>query len=344
MTRYIEIQNLGEINAANRLLARSMERILPHREERTVGFPSNHFVDEVRFASPTAPCLWWNGGKSIDKPMHLNLFGRGSPGTSETLLIDLQFNFPTESYNRRMGGVFIRDTESNEVLLGHRGIVTRGKSRMPKDRVFAEAGLPIVRASTSEGGSTQVLVVCPIGHPHLLKVIDEFCLEMRRAATAVAEEINDPMRSDGKVDAATSKLKAYFDEFSGRSEYIRKSPVVADWEHGRVVAALRKSFSAETPIYKNSLCDLIVVYPQRVILYEVKTRADRQSLYTGIGQLMVHAAGLKEEFPGIAVEKMLVAPFSNSLHFSDAVFSDLGISVGSVTNSGGVYSFKWGRD
>lgn len=340
MTRYVEIEDLKEITLANHLLARNMKRSLPHREQRTVGFPSSYFVDEVRFASGSVPSLWWNGGVSVDKPMYLHLFGRGSPRVNETLLIDLQFNFPTESFNRRMGGVFLRDNETNEVLLGHRGIVTRGKSRMPKDRIFLEAGLPILRASTSDGGSIEVLVVCPVDHPNLLRMIDEFCLEMRRAATAVAEAIEEPKLIGCPAQSVASTLKAYFEEFSGQSESARGTPVLADWEHGRIVAALRNSFSADLPIYKNSLCDLIVVYPGRVRLYEVKTRADRQSLYGGVGQLLVNAAGLKDEFPGATIEKVLVAPFAHTFQISKKIFLDLGISIVSVVESGGVYGFE----
>jgi hypothetical protein len=343
MPRYLEIEDLKEIRAANQKLARVLESSMPKRERRTIGFPGNYLVESVRFAKGSQS-IWWHTRDNAAPPVLRNFIGRGTPGQTDTLLIDLQFNFPSAEFNRKLGGVFLRHSETGDVLLGHRGIVTRGKARMQKDRIFAEADLPTVEARASDGRSNDVLVVGPIDHPKLVSLLDSFCQEMRRAATAVAADEVQQTKGGGsrRIPSRThvEKLSTYFDEFAGSASHRRSGIVLADWAHGRIVASLRKTLEKDFVLYKSRMRDLVAVGAESIRIYEVKSSADLHSLYTAIGQLSGHASGLQELFPGKAIEKILAAPFGRAPKISASVLAELGISIVSVVENGIEYFFE----
>jgi hypothetical protein len=53
--------------------------------------------------------------------------------------------------------------------------------------------------------------------------------------------------------------------------------------------------------------DLAAIYESRTDLYEVKTSADTQNIYTAVGQLMIHGEGIKTLL-GQPVRRFLVLP------------------------------------
>ena len=102
-----------------------------------------------------------------------------------------------------------------------------------------------------------------------------------------------------KAKEKERKLREYFDEFFGR----KKGKVAAreiDYvsRHGEVVKALRewrkrKGLTAGQRVVKTTLLDLGVSKGSDLVeVYEVKTSAVRGDVYTGIGQLTVHAQSL----------------------------------------------------
>lgn len=49
MAYFFEIDDVAEVKRLNDLLREGVNQILPHRESRVVGYPSNHFTAEVAF-------------------------------------------------------------------------------------------------------------------------------------------------------------------------------------------------------------------------------------------------------------------------------------------------------
>lgn len=139
---FIELTDTEEIKQAQLQMSAKLKKHFPHVQEREIGWPSGHFSAQVRFSkSNGADTAWWYTGSSDDKQTEYNLFGRGNPEELRMLLIDLQFNIPVKTFNRRQGGVFIQDVGSGKTLLGHRGIVTRGRSRVPCELLIQEANV-----------------------------------------------------------------------------------------------------------------------------------------------------------------------------------------------------------
>lgn len=335
---FIELTDINQIILAQKKMAAKLVNQFPYKQNRVIGWPSGHFTAQVKFKEiKYENSFWWYTGYSEGKRAVYNLFGRGNPSDSKLLLIDLQFNFPVKSFNRMQGGVFVQDFSSGKILLGHRGIVTRGKSRVPRELLLQEANLnPLKIASDKSPNEIEILLVAPINDAKLGKHISEFAIEVRRAAYLVMDENQNVGTSKTKTKNARltkegspldAALKDYYDEFIGKTIISRTSQVTMNCRHGSIVKALRDVLIAKGEQYKSVAMDLVVETKKQVLLYEVKTGADSQSIYTGIGQLYFHAAALSRRFPGKKILRHLVIPFSPAAKNREKVCKELGIVI-----------------
>jgi hypothetical protein len=334
---FIELTDTNEIKRTQDEMATKLKKQFPHEQERVIGWPSGHFTAQVRFAgkSGTDSC-WWYTGFSDDKQSVYNLFGRGNPDDTKLLLIDLQFNFPIKSFSRKQGGVFVRDVSSGKTLLGHRGIVTRGKSRVPRELLLQEADLtPLTIASEKSLSGIEILLVAPIDDANLGKRISDFAIEVRRAAYLVMSDNQNDTTSKSKIGKPSPAKKSpldvalsgYYDEFVGKTIIRRAAQVTMNCRHGSVVKALREKLKDIGEQYKSVAMDLVVVTESQVLLFEVKTGSDSQSIYTGIGQLYFHAAALTRMFSKKQVVRYLVIPFAPATANREKVCTELGIKI-----------------
>lgn len=335
---FIEVTDTKQIADAQRKMASNLEKQFPFEFERGIGWPSGKFTAQVRFASQSGSDVrWWCSNISDDKMSVYNLFGRGDPHGAGLLLIDLQFNLPIKLFNRMQGGVFVNDIESQSIVLAHRGIVTRGKSRVPRELLLQEADLtPESVSSDVRPHQLNVFLVAPIDSSSLGESIGDFATEIRRAASLVMSDeyqlkTGNSKNKLPKERAQNSRiddvLRSYFDEFTGKKIIRRASHVQMNCRHGSVVKALRDRVSSMGKVYKSVAMDLVVETEDEVLLFEVKTGADSQSIYTGIGQLYFHAAVLSREFPEKLVHRHLVIPFAPDTSNRKKVCQELGIKI-----------------
>lgn len=335
---YTEITDINVIKRAQSEIAKNLVRQFPYKERRNIGWPSGHFHANVRFAKNKGGNVsWWHSWNSEERGVIFNLFGSGSPGSSKTLLIDLQFNLPLVEFNRKHGGVILRAEGGRALLLGHRGIVTRGKSRVPRDVLLQEADVsPVTALSDVRPGKVDVLIVSPTTSRSLRHDIAKFATEVRRAARLVMGENYIPDSSGSKPQKARkttrkspldAALKSYYDEFTGKTTFSRYSQVSMDCRHGDVVKALRRKLEGKGRHYKSVAMDFVVETDKKVFLYEVKTGAGTQSIYTGIGQLYFHSAALSREFPSKKIVRILVIPYEPSATHREQVCKELGIEI-----------------
>lgn len=335
---FIELTDTKEIKRTQDEMATKLKKQFPHEQGRVIGWPSGHFTAQVRFAdkSGTNSC-WWYTGFSDDNQSVYNLFGRGNPNDSKLLLIDLQFNFPIKSFSRKQGGVFVRDVSSGKMLLGHRGIVTRGKSRVPRELLLQEADLtPLTIASEKSLNGIEILLVAPIDDANMGKKISDFAIEVRRAAYLVMSDNQNDTTSKPKIGKPFSPAKkspldvalsGYYDEFVGKTIIRRAAQVTMNCRHGSVVKTLREKLKEIGAQYKSVAMDLVVETKNQVLLFEVKTGSDSQSIYTGIGQLYFHAAALTRIFPEKQVVRYLVIPFAPAAANREKICTELGIKI-----------------
>lgn len=104
---------------------------------------------------------------------------------------------------------------------------------------------------------------------------------------------NPPVARTRRASAPAPKA-VYRPEFSGTKTYVPpKSAVEADCRHGLVVDALATELSARNVGYGNDqFRDLYIVGDDRPlkVLFEVKTDLRTGSIYSAVGQLMLHGA------------------------------------------------------
>lgn len=104
--------------------------------------------------------------------------------------------------------------------------------------------------------------------------------------------------------AAQRRFGDYFDEFSVKKRRRRLKEI----EHGDIVRALRKwwqrTLGASEKFVKDAYIDLGVRSGDALReLYEVKSSCERQTLYTAIGQIVVH-----DDSPSDSCKRFLVLP------------------------------------
>lgn len=257
---YKEITDLDEIKTAQQVLAQRLRSEVPYEKIRVIGYPSGYLKTSVRYGSvPGAEATWRCGGLSPNKAAYLNLLCRGVPESKDTLLIDLQFNVPRLQFSRKHGSVFIQDVESGITVLGHRGLVTRGKSRVPRERLIREADISLMKAISDVAPNyTTVFPVAPITNNGISGDIRAFATEMRRAAPAIMGDLQQPSYGHGGKNRNVAPnlgntLKDYFDEFSGTRTYTRRSEVVTmDCKHPGIVKALHRAIDRRGEHYNDS--------------------------------------------------------------------------------------------
>ena len=112
--------------------------------------------------------------------------------------------------------------------------------------------------------------------------------------------------SKGQKQAKKSGAKYFSSEFSGSQKRSAKAEVEVQVVPGFVVDALKQFVEAEHPganVFNTQKIDLARDSGGPLdAIYEVKTSADTQSVYTAVGQLFMHSAGIS------GVEKIIVLP------------------------------------
>jgi hypothetical protein len=176
--------------------------------------------------------FYWSGKLSNRNAKARNFLGHGTPGVGEALTIDVQFNLPVARFSGAYGGVFLRELAQNRIILGHRGIVTLGHGRVPKEGIFAEMFATIREATTSRG-SEEFLLVGELDSPTLVDDLDGFSSELRRAARSIKTSISRSRTRPTAPSRAprgelSSKLGHYFDEYSGKRLIPGRGESVAD--------------------------------------------------------------------------------------------------------------------
>lgn len=220
-------------------------------------------------------------------PRYWNSFGIYQPGQGG-LVITVEINIPTTTNSGRVSGFFARDTDTGQVYLMHDGGVGGGRKGIGREAFLKWSGALPVGVATSSGDSRYGLVVAPL-NKHFGRRLVYFLETVRDFKAAVASgEVNE-----APVDKSAPHFRDFYPEFSGIKRGRRKAEFEYRSRHGEVVKRVeewrRISLGRQQRIMKNTFVDMAVFSGHRLDeIYEVKTGADRQALYTAIGQLVVH--------------------------------------------------------
>jgi len=263
---------------------------LPKTDRRYIGYPAGgrpncliHHNDEVWF--------WQEKVRPKGKPeRYLNWFGVYQ-NDHKSLNITLEVNAYCEGKSRRISGFFAKDPVSEDIFLMHNGGIGGGKPGQNKYAFLAWRGTgSLVDVVSSDGNTEKAIAVMAISKKASLTPALAYINEVREYKKLLDESGLEEITHSEKVD----QLKAYFKEGAGRRVGKRSSDIDYISYHGHVVDALKawrnsSGIPNKCSLKKSVFVDLAVSSARKILeLYEVKTSARRQDIYTAIGQLMVH--------------------------------------------------------
>ncbi len=295
------ITKKSEIAKCQRILEDTLKAALPYKERLAIGYSGGNFENEVYYGDG----LWYSPQllkkDKVAIPRYWNGFGTGKvEGGHQTITVEI--NPPLEGLTKRVSGIFARDKEHDIYYLLHRGRVGGGKKGIGKtafERWYRGKWINV-------GDNERVILVGRLGSSELVYQIKEFVSEVAKFKSEVdsGKFSRQPTRKD--------KMLSFDPEFSGKKSVKRRSSFEYDTYHGLVVSALEQQYKKEHPMKKHKtfntqMIDLGVQADGKIKhIFEVKSSSDRQSIYAGIGQLMLHSSGSS------TIKKTLVLPGDNN--------------------------------
>ncbi|HEY8024767.1 MAG TPA: hypothetical protein VIF60_09395 [Burkholderiaceae bacterium] len=319
------ITDVAEIAKLNAKLGRNLSKSFKFKEMREITWPVGHATRNVYFGRPigTSVPAWFH--EAEDDRLY-NYILIGDPRSSAWLEITAQINFPAGKYTRAFAGAFVRDS-TGDVLLSHRGKLTKGRAGLKKDDVFREFAPFLIEAADNTITSTLILIGS-LDDPELAARLLDFAMEAREVARRLggstnplvdgsiaktdinrAEGAKQPHSQPASPTSAERKLKLrnYFDEHAGSSDIKGRRSGKRTVEHGDIVKALEKLVSNLGATQKSQAIDLALITNNNALLFEVKTSARTTDVYTGVGQLLIHGESIAELLD-LPVKRFLVLP------------------------------------
>lgn len=280
------IESLRAKNEAMAKLRARLEKAWDHRERRVVVWRPDsrtltvHHNGKYWFAS-LAP------NKDDLTPRFWNPFGEYRAAGNFQIAVEL--NVPTASNSGRVSGFFATDAETGSAYLMHDGGVGGGRKGVGRTAFLAWSDSRLVPVVDQQGDIRLGIVVAPVDAESTSSDIARFVQKTIDFKEAV---VNGETETE-QARAAQQRYGEYFDEYAGKKRRRRIKEIEYISRHGDIVRALRdwraiKLRDGER-VFKDSYVDLGVRAGGELReIYEVKTSCERQSLYSAIGQIVVH--------------------------------------------------------
>lgn len=351
------VTNPDEIRKFNSKLRERLAMDCRHKEHRDVGYPGGHFTGSVCFRKSRGSNVpgWVQRNHESS---YVNFLFFGDPGADTRLVITVQLNFPRGLYKRSFAGAFVRDA-SGEVLVAHRGKLSRGRAALKVTKVLREFGPSVVEANDN-GKTTRLIVIASLDDPRLRERLFDFALEARDVATRLGIERTESAgsrnsgveNSEGQglkserslpsrrasAPARAIKLRKYFDEYSGRGKRKGSQGGERVVLHGAIVKALAAAVGPTGKPQKAEAIDLAVIGKKATALYEVKTSARTTDVYGAVGQLFIHGESISELL-GMSVERFLVLPERPNREHERHITGRGGMKIVTYKRRAGGYEF-----
>lgn len=297
------VETKSEKVAAQRRFAKAMESAWNRSERRTVVWRPSSKVLPIAHND----LLWFAQIRPHDDQQTLRYWNSfGVYNDSGNLQIAVEINIPVESNARTVSGFFARDQITGSIYLMHDGGVGGGRPGIGQENFLRWSSRRPEPVIASDGRYRFGIIVSEIDGASLSANVSSFVQSVIdfKAAVTASEHTAITDAEEG------FSYKDYFKEFSGKKKGVRKKEFEYITRHGDIVHALsswvlasREGFGFR--VIKNAYIDLGVQDAEGSLieLYEVKTNASRQTLYTAIGQLLVHG-----NQAGVDVKKAVVIP------------------------------------
>lgn len=285
------LETRREISKAQSTLEKSLLRHFTTPKRKNIGYPGGTSYDKK---IGTDGRYWYLRG-TTDKPnqknpRHLNWFGLYREELN--LQITVEINILRAGTTQAIAGFFGCDIKTGQVYLCHSGGIGGGTAGVSKAAFLAWSSQNLVEVIESSGRTRMGTIVAPIDGPNVARSVLRYVQSIAEFKEAVrAGEI-----STREFQDQVKKYRDFYEESRGRRKGLRRAEIDYISRHGDIVKALydwllRGELPKSHRVVKNALIDLGVKKNNQIIeIYEVKTSASRQNIYTAIGQLTVHAS------------------------------------------------------
>ncbi len=283
------------------------QKRLKPQGKRTIGYPGGH-TEESMFADGTGG-IWYSFSHLTETAVkkYWNPFDIFDPNRSvQTIVVEL--NIPIDTNGQQVAGFFARNIESGLSYLMHTGRVGGGRPGIGKSAFLAWSKLKPMSVLQGDGQERFGIVIGAMEENEIVERVSSFVSKVSKFKELVAAGDLDTPDFRRQVE----EFERYSPEFSGRKKGDKGR--VSDYisYHGDIVDALYKkrhiNKREDETIINSSLIDLCVKRRGQIIeVYEVKTNAERQTLYTACGQLIIHSGGDE------SVRKVMVLPKEEKL-------------------------------
>lgn len=243
---------------------------------KTLGFPGGA-VRQALWKVEDAG-IWFSYDTEPNR--HWCTFGTLPMGTSSKIPITVEINPPKKGLNRRIAGVLAIDG-AKRLQLCHTGRVGGGRKGIGKAEFVKWNSSERVAITDPDGRTTQAYRVAEIGHLRMIHQIAEF-------VRSVADFKED------KPPLIKYYEKAPFggadEEREGTRHVPARGATTARSDHAIVRNRLAELIEATgRSTARDQQRDLIVGKPAKPqFQFEIKTGHELQSLYTAVGQLLMH--------------------------------------------------------
>ncbi|MCY0989727.1 hypothetical protein OV203_21500 [Nannocystis sp. ILAH1] len=279
-----------------------------------VGYPGGS--EEHKLYWHKNPGLWAILEENEDSNRSWNCFGLVDPQTTDKNLdIICEINFPHEGIDRRIAGVFAED-DHGAIHVIHSGRI--GGNKGPAARAALMARYTerdrCVDIEWPDGLTTSGIAISPLKSKDLLGNVHEFVDTVARLKTRT----DDLAVKAEKAPTSAPVHPEFRPEFEGARAPYTPGTVTAICDHGPVVNALHDALRGLLATSKYTLGsdrhrDLFIARNDKVVaLFEAKAGVDLTSLYTAIGQLFYHTAGLTPPPACILVAPGALSPESST--------------------------------
>jgi hypothetical protein len=245
--------------------------------------------------------FWFSKARNKKSPKQYNLFGVDPDFERENAIL-VQINYQKEFKDFKDAAVWARDEKDNFYLL-HSGKMGGGVPGMTIETIDSLYGGKKLIVS-HQGIYKEYFVVCKLNSPRAFLQLNHFLIEILKIKTFIKQQqskvdtnSNNELKSNKKISFKVPRN--YTPEFWGkRRAYFRKGKTESTSDHGAIVDALKFKLESDlgyqNKCVNNKFIDLgITKNGKPLAIFEIKTSVNTQSIYTAIGQLMLHSSNTR---------------------------------------------------
>lgn len=281
------ITDARKVRAATKALRDQLRAAAEKPLKHTIGFPGGQAEGKV-WVLREHGFFWCALGEGDPENRSWNGFGHVMPDERPILPLDVEVNVPWEGINRRVAGVFL-EGPGGEVYLGHRGRIGGGRKGVGKS-AFWSAYRDQARTVVDDDQTAEIVLLGRVGAPKLLTDLATFIHNVVRIKLeATGMDADGEHEPSGEVDIDPL---AFSPEFEGTKSISITKTIEAQCHHGTIVRQLRDALVDLGWKAGNDRARDLVGHPPDAaapVTFEVKTDVSSQSIYAGVGQLVMHA-------------------------------------------------------